>query len=192
MSGKVQMNRPISVECPGCGGASFSAGPTGVPICDYCQGAFTSFAGECYRCGSAFESGARLCPSCGANLVRECPACGVLNPLVAGQCLVCGQTLAAVDAMFARLTRSTPDQLRRVREAGATIKAREEAASEARLADFWAEDDRRREALASARAERTRQERVGLALVVGMGVIFLVIAVVLVTRATGDMPLPLF
>jgi hypothetical protein len=94
--------------------------------------------------------------------------------------------------MFARLTRSTPDQLRRVREAGATIKAREEAASHARLADFWAEDDRRREALAKARAERARQERLGLALVVGVGVIFVVIAVVVATRATGNMSLPLF
>jgi len=192
VSGNVQMNHPVAIGCPGCGGISFSAGPTGVPICDYCQGALTSFAGECYRCGSAFKRGVRLCPSCGANLVRECPACGVLNPVIAGRCLVCGQTLVAIDAMLARLPRSTPDHLRRVREAGATIKAREEAASQARLADFWAEDDRRREELGRARAERTRQERLGLALVVGMGVIFVVIAVVLATRATGDMSLPLF
>jgi hypothetical protein len=100
--------------------------------------------------------------------------------------------LAAVDALFARLTRSTPDQLRRVRKAGASIKAREEAASQARLAGFWAEDDTRREALARARAERARQERLGLVLVVGVGVIFVVIAIVLATRATGGMSLPLF
>ena len=94
--------------------------------------------------------------------------------------------------MFDRITRSTPDQLRRVRAAGATIKAREEIASEARLAELWAEDDRRREELASARAERRRQERLSLALVVGVGVIVVVIAVVLVTFATGDARLPLF
>jgi hypothetical protein len=58
-----------------------------------------------------------------------------------------------VDAVLDRLTKSTPDQLRRVRQAGATIKAKEELASEARLAKMWAEEERRLEEVAQERAE---------------------------------------
>jgi type IV secretory pathway component VirB8 len=93
--------------------------------------------------------------------------------------------------MFARLTRSTPDQLRRVRQTGATIKAKEEAASEARLAKMWAEEERRREELAHARAERARQERLAVAVALGVGAIVVVIAIIVAIITTGSASVPL-
>jgi type IV secretory pathway component VirB8 len=93
--------------------------------------------------------------------------------------------------MFARLTKSMPDQLRRVRQTGATIKAEEEAASEARLAKMWAEEERLREELTQARAERSRRERLAVALAVGVGAIVVVIAIVAAILATGSASVPL-
>jgi hypothetical protein len=93
--------------------------------------------------------------------------------------------------MFARLTRSTPDQLRRFRQAGATVKAKQEAASKARLAEMWAEDERRSQELVQARAERMRQERLAVALAIGLGAIVVVIAVTVAIIATHGAPVPL-
>lgn len=191
MRGKVERNPSAANSCPGCGSSSFAADLKGAPVCEYCRAAYLPPTGACQGCGSAYEPDGRWCPACGVELARDCPACGALIPLATGQCLVCGQPLDVVDAMFTRLLRTTPDRLRRVRQAGATIKAQEEAASEARLAKMWAEDERRRQELAHARAERLRRERLGVALVVGVGVIVVVMAVVIASLAAGSAPGPL-
>lgn len=167
------------------------AGPGGLPICEYCHAAYLPPRCQCQRCGSIYETAVRRCPSCGAELVSECPACGTLNPLSTRRCLVCGETWDAVDAILDRLTRSTPDQLRRVRQAGATIKAEEEVASKARLARMWAEEERRLEEQAQARAERARRERLDVALAVGVGAFVVVIAVIAAIIATGSASVPL-
>jgi hypothetical protein len=94
--------------------------------------------------------------------------------------------------MFARLTRSTTDQLRRAREVGAEIKAREEAASEARLARMWVEEDRRQAELARARAERQRQERLMVTVAVGVVAIVIVVTIIVVIIISGSAPTFLF
>lgn len=133
----------------------------------------------CPLCGAAYEPGARRCPSCGFDLVRECPACGAVNPLLAHKCLVCGQELEILDALFDRVTGTRGGWLRQVHEEAPDIKAQEEAASQARLAEMWAAEERRRETLAQAQAERERQERIIVAVVVA--VVAIVIVAVLVT-----------
>jgi hypothetical protein len=90
--------------------------------------------------------------------------------------------------MLTRLTKSTQDQLRQLRQAGATIKAQEEAASRARLAEMWAEDEQRREELAQARAERARRERRTIALALGLAAIVVVIAILAAIYATSGAP----
>jgi hypothetical protein len=114
------------------------------------------------------------------------------------QCLVCGQTACdqaacgqardTADAMLARLTTSTQDQLRHLRQAGAAIKAQEEAASRARLAEIWAEEEERQAELAQARAERARRERRTIALALGLAAIVVVIAIIAAIYATGGAP----
>jgi len=167
-----------SIGCPGCGSTSFTADSNRLPVCEYCQVAYGAHGVECDRCGTAYKLTTRRCPTCGAALVCECPVCGTLNPLMAIKCLVCQQTLDAVDQMFARLTRSTTAQLHRTRELGADIKDLEEAASEARLAKMWAEEEERRAELAQARAERQRQERLMITIAIGVVAIIVITAIV--------------
>jgi hypothetical protein len=178
-------------SCSGCGSTSFAADPAGVPVCEYCRAPYTPPTRDCHRCASTYEPGAARCPSCGAELARECPACGALVPFSVRHCLVCGLRLDAADAVFTRLSRGTPDQLRHMRELGATIKAKEEAASKARMARMWAEEERHREKVARARAERVRRERLTVALTVAVGVIVVVIAIVVAILATKSSPVPL-
>jgi hypothetical protein len=105
--------------------------------------------------------------------------------LDAAKCLACRQTLDAVDQMFARLTRSTATRLRRTRELGADIKALEEAASEARLAKMWAEEEERQAELARARVERQRQERLMITIAIGVAAIILIAAIIAVIVLGG-------
>lgn len=176
-----EISAPASLECPGCGSTSFTPSPDGSLICDYCHSVYVPPERACPVCGAACEPGARYCPSCGVDLARECPACGAPNPLLARKCLACGQELEILDALFDRVTGTRADWLRQVREEAPAIKAQEEAASRARLAEMWAADERRREALARAQAERERQERI--LVVVTLVIVALVIIVVLATWA---------
>jgi hypothetical protein len=86
-----------------------------------------------------------------------------------------------LDALFARVTGEAAGWLQEVREEASALKAQQEAGSQARLAEMWAVEARRREALAQARAERDRQER----LIITATAIFvaLVVIVVLVVMA---------
>jgi len=169
------------LKCPSCGSASFTVSPDGSLICDYCHAAYSPPERACPVCGAAYDPSARRCPSCGADLVRECPACGAPNPLLARKCLACGQRLEILEALFDRVTGTRADWLRQVHEEAPTIKAREETASQARLAEMWVTEEHRRETLAQAQAERERQERIIIAVVVA--IVTLVIIAVLVTLA---------
>jgi ribosomal protein L40E len=173
-------SRPARLECPGCGGFSFSAGPDGRLVCDYCQAVCALAGPVCPECGAAYEPGARYCPTCGADLVRECRACGAQNPPSARRCTACGQDLNVLDALFARATGETAHWLRQTREEATAVKAQQEAASQARLAEMWAAEQRRREELAQAQAERDRQMRIlwGVA-----AVLFFIVAVIIIVAA---------
>jgi t-SNARE complex subunit (syntaxin) len=86
-----------------------------------------------------------------------------------------------LDSLFARVTGTRAEWLRQVREEAPSMKAQEEEASKARLADMWAAERRRREALAQSRAERDRQQRIIIA--VTAAIIVLVIIVILIVLA---------
>ena len=146
----------------------------------------------CPFCGGACELDARHCPSCGADLVRECPACGALNPSVARKCQVCGQVMEILDSLFARVTGTRVDWLRQVREEAPAIKAEQEEASQARLADMWAAEERRREELARARAERDRQQRIIVGVTVAIVTIVVVAVLVALVIAVSRTPGPSF
>jgi len=117
----------------------------------------------------------------------ECPNCGsssfATNPDGSVMCNYChavyeppgGQVL---DQLFERVTTTRTDWLRQVREEASAIKAQDEAASQARLAEMWATDERRREAIAQARAERDRQQRVMWSVALVVIVIFVVLVIV--------------
>lgn len=177
------------LECPGCGSSSFITDHRGRIICEYCHAAYVLPGRVCLECGAAYDPGARYCPSCGAELVRECRACGALNPSSVRRCMVCGQNLDMLESLFARATGETAGWLHQIREDAATIKTHQEAASDARLAEMWAVEARRREALAQVQAERDRQERIIIAVAVATVAIFIITAlIVLAIAGSGSIP----
>lgn len=167
---------------------SFTANPSGVPFCDYCQVAYGPPNGECARCGTPHALGDRRCSNCDAELARECPVCGTLNPLEVRTCLVCRHGLTGIDKVFARLATGTPGQLRSARELGTQVKAKEEAASEARLAKMWAEEERRQAELVRQRTERQRRERLMITTAIGIAAVVVVVAIIAAVIISGSSP----
>lgn len=117
----------------------------------------------CPECGATSDPGARYCSTCGATLVHG-PAVG-------------GQDSDTLDMLFARATGEAAHRLRQTPEDMATIKARQEEASQARLAEMWAAEQRRREELARAQAERDRQIRI---LWIAAAILFFIIVAILI------------
>lgn len=186
-----QLASPIG--CSGCRSTSFTAGPDGVPVCDYCGAAWFGPEPRCPRCGFPYDAEADgLCPSCGALLARECPVCGALNPTAARECAACGQILDATDALFDRLTTRATDQLRRVRETGAAIKSEEASASRARAVQMWADERARREAWERAQVERDRRDRLFLMAVIGLVGVAVLVAIGVAVLGSGGTPVPIF
>jgi t-SNARE complex subunit (syntaxin) len=85
-----------------------------------------------------------------------------------------------LDALFARATGETAHWLRQTREEATTLKSRQEAASQARLAEMWDAEQHRREELRQARAERDRQIRIMWGIV---AVLFLIVVTVVIVAA---------
>ncbi len=180
------------LECPGCGSSSFTASSDGSLTCNYCHATYVPPERTCPVCGAVYEPDDRHCPSCGADLVRKCPACGVLNPSVARKCLVCGQEMEILESLFARVTGTRGDWLRQAREEAPAIKAQEEAASEYRLADMWAADERRREALAQTQAEHDRQQRIIITVTITIVAFVIVVALIAVAITASHIQSPYF
>lgn len=183
---------PIRWRCSGCGSPSFSVEPEGNLLrCAYCHTAYPLQEMVCPQCGTPYISGSAYCPSCGFDLVRECRACGAANPYSARVCRICGQNLDILDAVIARAAKQRAEWLREVREEAARIKALEEEASQARMAEMWEAEKQRLEELARARAERDRQQRIIMAIAIGAVALFLLIALIMAFYTTGqELPLP--
>ena len=127
-------------------------------------------------------------------MVRACLDCGAPNPPNARYCLVCGQELTILDALFARVTGTTADRLHQQREHATAAKAQEKTASQTRIAEMWAVEADRRKAVAEAQTEREHQDRTFLIVAVTISV-FVFIAVVITLLAlsrgaTAFLPLP--
>jgi len=95
-----------------------------------------------------------------------------------------------LDSLFARITGSRADWLREAREESEAIKSQEEEASQSRLADMWAVEERRREALAQARAERDRQQRILVTVAVSIFALILLGLLVALVVTVGRMLTP--
>jgi t-SNARE complex subunit (syntaxin) len=95
-----------------------------------------------------------------------------------------------LESLFARVTGTRAEWLRQVREGAPEVKAQEEAASQARLADMWAAEKRRREDLVQARAERDRQQRILVTVTVAIVVVVVVVILVALAIVTLRAPSP--
>jgi len=93
-----------------------------------------------------------------------------------------------LDAVFARATGGPAYWLRQTRAEAAAIKAHEEEASQARLAEMWAAEQRRLAELAQAQAERDRQVRILWRAVVAF--FFIVVAIIIVAALLNQNPHP--
>lgn len=92
--------------------------------------------------------------------------------------------------MFARAIGGPAYWLQQTREEAAAIKAHEEAASQARLAEMWAAEQRRLEELARAQVERDRQMRI---LWRAVAILFFIVVVIIVTAIVlNQSPHPYF
>lgn len=100
--------------------------------------------------------------------------------------------MGILGSLFNRVTTTRDDWLKQVREEAPTLKAQQEAASEAHLGEMWAIERHRRETLAHARAERDRQQRFIIAvasiLVAAVVITIIIAVVVLLTRTPGPSP----
>jgi len=97
-----------------------------------------------------------------------------------------------LEALFARATGATADWLQQQRDAAPAIKAQEEAASQARLAKMWAAEERRREELARAQAERDRQQGIIVAVTVAIVALLVIAVIIVVAITTSGAPNPHF
>ena len=168
------------LECSSCGGNSFVPDPKGTMICEYCHTVYVSPENACPECGALCDSQARYCPACGADLIHECRSCGTPNPHSADKCTECGQDLSMLDVLFARASQQRSDWLDQVREEAPVVKAQQEAASQAQMAELWAIERQRRQALTEAQAARDREHRImftALGVVVAIIVIGMLIAI---------------
>ena len=182
----------LEPRCQGCASTSFVLGQDRSIECAYCRTTYSPMGPVCPDCGSSIQSDGRACPSCGADTVRHCQSCGALNPPDVRRCLVCGEDFAILEALFARVSGTTVDRLHQQREQATAAKAKEKRASRARMAELWAADADRREAVAQAQAKREEQERNFLTVAVTIAafvVIAVVIALVVLSRV-GIAPLP--
>lgn len=92
-----------------------------------------------------------------------------------------------LDVLFARASMQRADWLREVREEASTVKAQQEAASEAQLAEMWAVERQRRRALAEAQAERDREHRI-MFTVLGVVIAIIVIGVLVAVAISLSQP----
>ena len=106
--------------------------------------------------------------------------------------MACGHDLVTLDALFDRVTGQPADWLREAREQAPAIKAQEELASQARLAEMRSADARRRESLARARAERDRQQRIIVAVTVFVVALVIVVALISLAITLRTTPSSLF
>lgn len=151
------------------------------------------------------------CPYCGATsyrlrdprwlVCRECEnefdlqhdlcrACGRLNPVGENACVGCGTPLSrdTVDQLITERGRNERAWREYTRTIGAGQKGAEEQASQQRMANYWAEDRTRREAVAQRLAEqRARDKRILIIVLVSSAILILVAAIIILFSLNGDL-----
>ena len=97
-----------------------------------------------------------------------------------------------LEALLTRATGATADWLQQQRDAAPAIKAQEEAASQARLAKMWAAEERRREELGRAQAERDRQQKIIVTITIAIAALLVIATVIVAAITASGAPSPHF
>ena len=167
-----------SLHCTQCGASPLADNADGTVSCPYCGTQFAHPERVCSQCGTVNESDARQCISCGQKLQEPCVRCGALNWVHASRCKSCGALLDMLEHIAARRAETTAERLHHFQAEMPALKEEAERASQARLDAMWAKERARMEALAKARAEQQRQERLIWTLAVaGIGIVFIALLV---------------
>jgi hypothetical protein len=182
------------LECPNCGAPVTNLtlpsadGAPGDAIfqCPFCGTHVDMNRALCPQCAFLNHEGERFCGRCGAQVVRVCPFCKHENWAGNEFCARCGRTLDLLEIMTQSGSRDTRARLEAQRQQARLLKAQEESASEARMAQFWEMERQRVEAVARETAEKQRRERLMLAgIVFFIAVIVLLVIVVSVINGPG-------
>jgi hypothetical protein len=160
--------------CSNCQAAGLELENEAEAVCRYCGARNTLDGIICPYCELINAAGAETCQDCHRNLYRPCPACATPNWAGAEHCLRCQGPLDAVAALGARYRTDTAGRLRAQQHEAAGIKAMEAAASERRLAELNAIEERRQQYLNDAIRVRDNQQRLWIAALIILG--FIVIA----------------
>jgi ribosomal protein L40E len=156
--------------------------PDGAVVCKFCG---SKFAEDdrlvCPHCQVLNRLEADFCAKCGEKLKRGCPACGAENWAGAEFCISCGRDLDLLTYMAQRQTHGFQTLLEEQRQMARTLKDKEDADSQKRLAQMWDVERRRQEFLAQQSAEQRQQQSrllVSLSVVVVLFVGLIIVALV--------------
>ena len=153
------MSDVLQSKCSQCGGAPLKDNGDGTVACPFCGSMFVHPERVCPRCETVNPTDARVCVSCGEKLRESCVRCGALNPVQASYCRECGAALDLLEHIAARRALTDANRLQQIQSEATRVKEETERASQERMSAFWAQEQARLAALAKAKAEQQRQER---------------------------------
>jgi len=175
--------RLSSFECPNCGANEMVQAENQQLVCAFCGTSFGEVMRICPKCGYYNEAGAHHCAQCGMQIVRSCPACGADNWILADHCVQCGRNLDLIEQMVHRWQQTTEQRLHDRQAAMASLKEREERASQERMAALMEAERIRQEALALTRESQRKRER-QMYVLAGVAILVFLILVVLTLLLT--------
>ena len=112
-----------------------------------------------------------------------CPDCSTANAADAKRCAACGHPFDALGHIMAREQLRFGDRFSQRAQAVPEMKAKEADGSRRRLAQFWEEDQHRREALYAQKKRQQQQERrLLMGAIAAVIVVLIVVLVVLIAK----------
>ncbi len=136
----------------------------------------------CPTCETENDALNQTCIHCGQSLIVVCPRCNTVNALTAEQCFACGQHFDTLGQIMARHELRQGDRFTRQAVGAIEIQQAEQAHTQTRSDQLWAQDRQRQTALMAQKREQQKQEK---QLIVGAAVaVIVVIALVIIIAAT--------
>ena len=164
------------MTCPVCGTSIDLDNDTVDVTCPGCEATLHLRDRLCPECGTYHSQPPASCSNCGLGMTARCPQCSAQNWTGDTVCQSCGARLDLIARLTAQAdtTQRLQDQMKRAQ----AIKAKEEAASNARLARMLEEEQAEREALRRRLEAQKAQERKILTIVaVATGILVLMVIV---------------
>jgi predicted ATP-dependent serine protease len=137
--------------CPKCGATEVVLRKDQQLACSNCGLVLGHVSRLCPSCGHYNADGLRHCSECGTELVRECTACGADNWVLATYCSQCGRNLGIIERLARRSQQTTQQRLHERKATMASLKEREEWASQVRMASITDLERLQQESLVAAR-----------------------------------------